>query len=291
MSILESVADRQAIWSETANVLKSATDRARYCTFGASAIGALLAALAAQFFDSNQSSVIYQSLTVLSAISLAVGAFVTARWLSRDAVDRHVWARTASEALKREAFLYAAKAGQYQSAESRDQLLLEQKNLIESKIEDLLLFEQRAKDAGRCPRNDLTLDEYIEQRVNVQIKYYRDRSTRYDEYSRVLHKVEFGLSLLAAIIAAVAATPLLNDVFNLTAMTAVLTTVGGIVVSHLEAARFDKLIPTYRATANQLETIKLSIKSNPTESKDWVTECETVLAKENNSWVGLWTKA
>lgn len=64
-----------------------------------------------------------------------------------------------AEALKREAFLYVTKAGQYQSAELRDQLLLEQKNLIESKIEDLLLFERRAKDAGRCPRNDLTLDE------------------------------------------------------------------------------------------------------------------------------------
>jgi len=139
--------------------------------------------------------------------------------------------------------------------------LLEQKNLIESKIEDLLLFEQRAKDAGRCPRNDLTLEEYVEQRVNVQIKYYRDRSTRYDEYSRVLHKMECGLSLLAANFAAVAATPLLNDMFSLTAMTAVLTTVGGIVVSHLEAARFDKLIPTYRATANQLEVYAFCVST------------------------------
>lgn len=291
MPILETVADRQAIWSETANVLKLATDQARYYTFGASALGAMLAALAAQFFENNQASVIYQFLTILSAISLAVGAFVTARWLSRDAVERHVRARTASEALKREAFLYATNTGQYRSAESRDRLLLEQKNLIENKIEDLLLFEQKAKDQGRCPRNDLTLNEYIEQRVDTQIKYYRDRSTRYDEYSRLLHKVECSLSLLAAVIAAAAATPLLNGMFNLTAMTAVLTTVSGIVVSHLEAARFDKLIPAYRATANQLETIKLSMQSNSVEPKDWVMECETVLANENNSWIGLWTKA
>lgn len=47
MSILESVADRQAAWSETANALKSATDRARYSTFIASILGALFAAFAA----------------------------------------------------------------------------------------------------------------------------------------------------------------------------------------------------------------------------------------------------
>src|SRR5687768_13759967 len=124
ISILESVADRQAVWAETANALKSATDWARRCTFFASITGALLAALATQFFNNEQFSGVHQLLAVLSAISLAVGTFVTARWLSRDMIDRHLRARAASEALKREAFLYATSAGQYNNPETRDSVLL-----------------------------------------------------------------------------------------------------------------------------------------------------------------------
>jgi hypothetical protein len=285
MSILESVADRQVAWSETANALKSATDRARYSTFIASILGALFAAFAAQQISPD----IATYLAVLSAVSLAFATFITARWLNKDVIDRHLRARMASEVLKREAFLYATQAGQYHDSHTRDSLLLNQKNEIENKVSDLLLFEKKAQSVGSCPRQDLGLNEYMAQRIDTQIKYYRDRSTQYDIYSRRLHTLEWGFSLAAALIAALAATPLVA--IDLAAIAAVLTTLGGVVVSHLEAGRFDKLIPAYRATANQLEDIKLRISIDETTSADWVMECETVLAAENSTWLGLWMKS
>ncbi|WP_090690028.1 DUF4231 domain-containing protein [Nitrosomonas sp. Nm34] len=285
MSILECVADRQAIWSETANALKSATDRARYSTFIASFLGALFAAFAVQQINPG----IANYLAVLSAISLAFVTFITARWLNKDVLDRHSRVRIASEALKREAFLYATQTAPYHDPQTRDKILLDQKGEIENKVNDLLLFEQTAKGLGSCPRQDLSLNEYMEQRVEKQIKYYRDRSTRYNTYSQRLHTLEWMLSLIAAIIAALAASPLLN--IDLAAITAVLTTLGGVVVSHLEATRFDKLIPIYRATANRLENIRLKTQIDKATSTDWVKECETVLAAENSAWMGLWIES
>ncbi len=285
ISILESVADRQAVWSETANALKSATERARYSTFIASFLGALFAAFAVQQINPD----IATYLAVLSAISLTFVTFITARWLNKDVIDRHLRARIASEALKREAFLYATQSGPYHDPQTRDKILLNQKAEIENKVNDLLLFEQTAKGLGGCPRQDLSLNEYLEQRIDKQIKYYRDQSTQYDTYSQRLHTLEWMLSLVAAIIAALAASPLLN--IDLAAITAVLTTLGGIVVSHLEATRFDKLIPIYRATANRLVNIKLKMQIDKATPADRVMECEAVLAAENSAWTGLWMES
>jgi hypothetical protein len=47
--VLDTVADRQAGWSTTANKLKADIDRARWAVFLFSVLGALLATLASQF--------------------------------------------------------------------------------------------------------------------------------------------------------------------------------------------------------------------------------------------------
>jgi hypothetical protein len=48
MTVLDTVADRQAGWSVTANKLKAGLDRARWAVFMFSVLGALLASLASQ---------------------------------------------------------------------------------------------------------------------------------------------------------------------------------------------------------------------------------------------------
>jgi hypothetical protein len=48
MTVLDTVADRQAGWSVTANKLKADIDRARWAVFIFSVLGALLATLASQ---------------------------------------------------------------------------------------------------------------------------------------------------------------------------------------------------------------------------------------------------
>lgn len=112
---------------------------------------------------------------------------------------------------------------------------------------------------------------------------------QYNTYSHRLHTLEWLLSLVAAFIAAIAATPFVN--IDPAATAAVLVTLGGVAVSHSEAARFDKLIPIYRSTANQLGNIKLRRLAGETESVDRVMECETALAAEYSTWSVLWMES
>ena len=48
MTPLDYAADRQAVWSQTANMLKKRTDKVRLTVFGLSLAGAILAAIATQ---------------------------------------------------------------------------------------------------------------------------------------------------------------------------------------------------------------------------------------------------
>ena len=53
MNPLQSVRERQAVWSATANQLKAQYERARWATFVLSSVGALLAVLASQQVDED----------------------------------------------------------------------------------------------------------------------------------------------------------------------------------------------------------------------------------------------
>ena len=287
MSILESVANRQSAWSGTANSLKLATNLARYTTFTASFLGALLAVLATfdlYLFKLNISSY----LAALSAVSLGLATFVTARWLSKNAVDRHLRARLASEALKKEAFLYATHSGIYKDQETRDTNLLKHKTEIENNVTDLLIFEKTENISDSCPRENLDLNSYIKKRVDKQIEYFIVKSRQYSTFSRYLHTLELILSLMATLVVALAAV--LEDATKWAAIAAALTTLAGIVVTHLESARYDKLAPLYRMTANQLENIKLKMQIDKHSIVDYILEFETILAAQNTAWLELWTK-
>jgi hypothetical protein len=71
------------------------------------------------------------------------------------------------------------------------------------------------------------------------------------------------------------------------AFTAVLTTLGGAVLAHVEASRYDFLAMTYTATARRLED---RLTRPPASVSDFVNDCETVIANENTSWIAKWTK-
>jgi hypothetical protein len=80
MSALDYLADRQAVWSATANRLKTTVDRARWASFALAIAGALAAALATQIEHYRK------PLTAIGAGALTVGAFLTSRYLTRKPV-------------------------------------------------------------------------------------------------------------------------------------------------------------------------------------------------------------
>jgi len=292
MGPLEEMADRQGVWSATANNLKSNLNRARWITFVLSVLGALLAAIASQVDEAPR---FY--LAIGGALLLAVVSFLTGRLMGSEHISTWVRARAASEALKREAFKFAAWAAPYDETAHRVQRLNEERERIERDVDDLL-DQAVAAGPGRTPTTDITPDEYVQTRARYQATdFYEPRAEVYRRAAVRLRRLEFGLSIAATIATAIVAVAGKDPAglgFDFIALTAVLTTVAGAILAHIEASRYEFFVTSYRAAARRLRNELASAVQIPaapsTEWSAFVTRCETIISEENNNWVAKWSK-
>lgn len=298
---LDRVADRAAGWSATADSLKSRLESARWAVFGLSIAGALLAAVASQMPESGASlpARAHVWVALSAALLLAIGTFVSQRLLARGTTQDWVRARAASEALKREAFRFAAGAAPYDEPATAAALLEAERDRIEKDLDDLVGRQVAATRAGSSPRRRLSPSEYRDSRLlNQARKFYRPKAETYRQTARVLKTIEIGLALAATLVTVLAGTTGRAALgadwpFDLAALTAVLTTVSGAILAHIEASRLEHLIATYLATARRLEDRDLHFAAaSVAGGSDWsrfVNQCEDIIAAENNSWVAKWT--
>lgn len=293
MSPLELVGSRQAAWSVTANRLKETLDRVRWGTFVLAIGGAVLATAASQLPDGDGR----RWVALAGAVVLGVGAFLTSRLATAMQVGGWVKARAAAEALKREAYRFAAGAAPYDGANAADALRQEREK-IEEGTDDLVDQLIDTGKPGSTPTAPITPDEYVARRVRGQIdKYYRPKAEEARRMAARLRAGEFVLALIAAVLTAVVGVlkkyPVEGFPFDLAALTAVLTTIGALVLAHIEAMRYDYLVITYRATARRLEDALADVGAlPPAPSPQWsafVDRCENIIATENTSWVAKWT--
>jgi hypothetical protein len=290
MPSLEEAANSQAVWSSTANHLKANYDRARQVTFALSIAAALLATIASQLEDNPR-----LVLAITSAVILGLVSFLSARLLNSARSSAWVRARAASEAIKREAFKFAASAAPYEDPATRDERLNEEREKIEKDVSDLLGEVVPASSKGSVPRDLLAPDDYVAVRVRGQVeKFYEPKANAYSKAARALRTAEFLLSMVAAVITAavgVAGKELFGLHFDFVALTAVLTTIAGAVLAHIEASRYDFLVMTYRATARRLrnELARAGAAPMPAAWSAFVGRCEGIIAEENNGWVAKWS--
>jgi SMODS and SLOG-associating 2TM effector domain 1/Protein of unknown function (DUF4231) len=215
---------------------------------------------------------------IAGAVLLALVSFVTSRLLGGLQITNWLRARTASEALKREAYKYAASVAPYDGPLKRDAAL----NIERERIE---------RDCS-APRGKLSRDEYVAGHVREQIdRYYVRRVNANKKIAVSLRWTEFSLALAATIITAmvgVAGKELLGIKFDFVALTAVLTTIAGAILAHIEATRCDFLVMIYRATARRLSAEIANIGNINTLSaeqwSDFVNRCESIISDENTSW-------
>jgi hypothetical protein len=147
MKALAETADRQSLWSSTAGVLKKRVEIARWLTFAFSVLGALLAAIASQL---NGPPRMY--FATAGAVLLAVVSFVKSRLLGGLQVTNWTRARTASEALKREAYKYAVSVTPYDDPLNSDAALNTERERIERDVDDLLTLAVSSAKGGSAPR-------------------------------------------------------------------------------------------------------------------------------------------
>jgi hypothetical protein len=290
---LEWIAQIQGRWSLTANRLKSVYERVRWITFGFSILGALGAAIASQREDSTR-----LALAVVSAVLFGVATFLTARFLGAAHAIAWVRARAASEALKRAAYSYATVAAPYDDPLRRDEQLRSDVQKIETDVDDLL-GQQASPVRGSTPSTQLDPSAYRAVRVLGAVDWYERSASEYQVVARRLRRIEFSLALvttaLTAIVGALSKVWLRETTgFDWVVLTAVLTTISGAILTHVEASRYDILIVIYRAAARRLrEELVASAASLASPSADWsafVERCEAIIAQENGSWVARFGK-
>jgi hypothetical protein len=297
---LEHVANRAAEWSATADALKSRLETARKWVFGLSIGGALLAAVASQVPEAaaGMHPKTHAVVAMSAALLLAIGTFMTQRFLGASATQRWTRARAASEALKREAFRFAAGAEPYEDPASADAKLQVERDRIEKDLDDLVGSQVPATRPGSSPRERIAPPDYRKKRLVAQAQgFYRPKAETYRQTADRLKKVEFCLAAAATVVTVIAGATgraVFGDwPFDLAALTAVLTTVSGAILAHIEASRLEHLIATYLATARRLEAQDLHFEAAAAagggEWSRFVNQCEDIIAAENNSWVAKWT--
>jgi hypothetical protein len=234
----------------------------------------------------------------LGAVSLFAATFFSGRLLSPDDVSNWVRARAISERLKHEAYKFAARVSPYDKDEANAGAALNAARIqIEKDGVDLGSKKvTKAKPDKRMPRERfVSPDEYVTRRVQDQIGWFGEKVDGYKQTVFWLKLAEFVLALAAGVITTVASVigksvPLLGQTFDIAAFTAVLTTIAGIVLAHIEASRVDYLIASYLATKARLED-RTGVRSEPWKDfsdpdwPDFVNACEDILATENASWI------
>src|SRR4051794_26087609 len=108
LASLIATAQRAAQWSVTADHLKAGVSRARLTAFVLTMVGACAATVAGQI--PAEQAAVRNAFAGTGAIVLALVALISGRLLTTERISAWVKVRAAAEALKREAFRYAARA-------------------------------------------------------------------------------------------------------------------------------------------------------------------------------------
>jgi hypothetical protein len=221
----------QSVWSQAANRLKGGLTRWRAIALGLTIAGAVLATLAVQVAE--LSSPAGKGLALAGALAVALAPVVRGRFGS-PVVQDWTRARSTSEAVKSEVFMYLAGTGRYRDAD-RDHQLQDQVEVIQRDAGDLLLHTAGLQPVARGLPPVKDVDSYVEQRVTGQVDgYYRPQAAVQQRRLAQVRQAEFVLGGAGAGLAAVGATWQLNST---TVWVPVLTTVTAALTAHAAAGR------------------------------------------------------
>lgn len=293
---------RRVGWSRAADNLKRRVTYARAAALLLSAAGAVLGTLAATLFAELPQ--VRTTSAGLSAALLAMATFITARFLTVDAVRAWTRARSVSEAIKAEVYAFRAGAEPYDGADAT-KTLQRKTNEVEEAARDLERHVASVEIGAVEPPPPLPPETYVEKRVKQQIEgFYRPKARLYARRLASLRGLEIALGLAAALLAALSAylggrepQPAAPGMVStgVAAWIAVLTTLGAALAAHIAASRYDFLVMSYYATARRLEDIINEWRSDgaPTSVAAWSTfvrAAEDAISVENESWLAKWAE-
>ncbi len=275
---------RQSIWSQTAGELKAGSRRLWGIRMVLTAAAAALALAGSQVKTVSLPASI--ALAVAAALSMAAVALLRGRQ-NVEQVRRWTRARSVSEAIKTEVFLFLSQSGSYDGPD-RERRLEAEVQRLEHEVGDLQRYTDgvRAKDRSLPAVHDVA--SYLDVRVRQsQLEgYYEPKARLMRQRLRTLKAVEVTLALVAAALAAVAAIWPSVGVWA-----AVVTTAGGAVAAYVASERYEFLWIEYSRTASELRRLhdrRTAADGRPISGSELVAECEQVISVQNQAWMAKW---
>src|SRR5690242_10507258 len=166
---------RQSIWSQTANKLKAGPHLALVFRMGFTVAAAAMALAGSQL----KAVSLPASIVLAIAAALAMATVGVLRGL-QDVEHMRRWtrARSVSEALKTEVFMFLSHAGAYDSPE-RERLLEAEVQRLENETGDLYRYTEGVEPVARLLPAVRDVDSYLNVRVRQsQLKEYYEPNAR-----------------------------------------------------------------------------------------------------------------
>lgn len=279
--LVEDLWRQQSIWSQTANRMKVAIGRARSAALALTVGGAVLATLAARLpaAQATASSV----LAVAAAVGVGLVPVLRPGWSGRVLRD---WtrARSVSEALKSEIYLYLAGAGDYRG-EDRDPRLRVCTDRARQEAADLLRHSVGIEPVQRALPDVCDYGSYLQVRVDGQVDgYYRPQARQLQVRLGQFRRVELVLAVAGVVLGALAA---ILAAVGLGAWIAVVTTISASVAAHVGAARYEYQLIEYLRTADELSRLRrdAAATTSPADLDQLVVRCERIISIQNEGWM------
>lgn len=281
--VVEWAWQRQRVWDQVAYRLRATRRLAWRLRLGFTVMAAALALAAAQLKPVSQPAAL--GLAVAAAIVLAAVGLIRGQQ-NAEQVRRWTQARSISETIKSEVFLFLTKSGDY-SMSDREVRLDAEVQRLENEANDLQRYAEGIEPRPHPLPQVYDLNTYIGERVMSYVAgYYRMGSSQMRWRLRAAKVVEVALTLLAAGLAATAAVwP------NVGAWAAVATTAAGVAAAHAAAEHYESLWIVYTSAANELDrlvTRRTAANGRPLSDHDLISECERVISSQTQAWMAKW---
>ncbi|MEP6716870.1 MAG: DUF4231 domain-containing protein [Terriglobia bacterium] len=278
-------------WAGTARYLKAGLSRWTSLTLWLAIAGAVLAAAGQEFgavkaFTNWPLAV--KGVAILAAFTVALSAYFGKEALGGNKTADWSRARSAAESLKALVFLYRAGVPPFDATDREDKLF----GLVTAIEENVATIEIRSAppDAKEPDLSPLTVDGYIAQRVDDQIRYYDKRAGEYQKANDRLHNAVFCLGAVSVLLAVMAASGFVP------ALVGLIATLTASISAHAQNQQYQALIVIYQATSRRLLALKGEWSASHKCDADtvarnaFIRSCEDAMALENGAWTGEWSR-
>jgi SMODS and SLOG-associating 2TM effector domain 1/Protein of unknown function (DUF4231) len=270
-------------WSLAATAAQSQLRQWRQRNLTLLVLGALAGALAAQH---GLSSGWVATAAAVSAVSLAVAAWLQRTALTSDETAHWTGARAASEALKAETFRYLSRVKPYDGAE-RTERLNAQLDAIQGRGQAWLVDQQQIASDDRPLPAVSTFAEYLTKRALEQADWHRKRIAEHMRKARNLRICQLAATGAGVVLAAIAGV---LPGSHLAAWTAAATTIAAAFATYLAAEQHQRIAASYASTTDQLDRLIADVDpatADPDRQARFVLDVEQVLAAQNSGWMDV----